>query len=214
MRLSAALVWCCVAVSVYALAACSDAKAPSADEPGAPLPMCGEGFPQGCVQPVDEARGLIYTAGEDGYAFRLLTLSDSEELQSFTQARDVSTPDPMLLDVNLDGASELFVPVTGGMSNTLYRVWRLEEGRYVLADEVGANTLERDEQTGLLGVGVAVSAVRYSYDVYGLGEDGLEHVYTLESDLADGACVLMPGPGFDEMELDADALLSACEAGL
>ena len=100
------------------------------------------------------------------------------------------------------------------MSNTLYRVWRLEEGRYVLADEVGANTLERDEQTGLLGVGVAVSAVRYSYDVYGLGEDGLEHVYTLESDLADGACVLMPGPGFDEMELDADALLSACEAEL
>lgn len=169
MRLSAALVWLCVAVSVYALAACSDAKAPSADEPGAPLPMCGEGFPQGCVQPVDEARGLIYTAEEDGYDFRLLTLSDSEERQSFTEARDVSTPDPMLLDVNLDGASELFVPVTGGMSNTLYRVWRLEEGRYVLADEVGANTLERDEQTGLLGVGVAVSAVRYSYQVHGLG---------------------------------------------
>lgn len=198
------------AVSLTLLSACgqgADAPAPSAR-----LALCGEGLAEGCVQLVSDTTGLTYTATEGGYDFRLVALEDGAELQRFSEEHGNAISAPSLEDLVQDGDPELIVPDFTGNVNTLYRVWQLMDGRYQLAGEVNGLGLERDPQTGLVAIASRSSAVSYGYHGYVLSDEGLVLAYALESDFADGACVLTPGPAFEAAGLNANALLTACEA--
>lgn len=200
------------ALGLTLLSACGqDADAPA---PSASLALCSADFAEGCVQSVSDTAGLIYAATEGGYDFRLLALEDGAELQRFSEEHGNAISGPSLEDLDQDGDPELIVPDFTGNVNTLYRVWQLVDGRYQLAGEVNGLGLERDPQTGLLAIASRSSAVRYAYHAYELGEGGLVLAYALESDFADRACVLTPGPAFEATGLDTNALLTACEAEL
>lgn len=200
------------------ITACSpaevEAPAPSAVSSSARLAMCGEGLAEGCVQSVSDTTGLIYTATDGGYDFRLLALEGGTELQRFSETHGDAMSAPSLEDLDQDGDPELIVPDFTGNVNTVYRIRHLMDGRFEPAGEVSGLGLERDEDTGLLGITSRSSAVRYGYHAYVLSDDGLVLAYALESDLADRACVLTPGPAFDAAGLDANTLLTACEAEL
>ena len=204
-------------ISALLLAGCdqpspeADAEAPA---PSARLAMCGEGLAEGCVQSVSDTTGLIYTATEGGYDFRLLALEDGAELQSFTEAHGNAMSAPSLEDLDQDGDPELIIPDFTGNVNTVYRVRQLIDGRFEPTGEVSGLGLERDAETGLLGISSRSSAVQYAYHAYVLSDEGLVLAYEVDSDLADRACVLTPGPAFDAAGLDANTLLTACEAEL
>jgi hypothetical protein len=191
-----------------------EAEAPSVQQASARLAMCGEGLAEGCVQSVSDTTGLIYTATDGGYDFRLLALEDGAELQSFDEEHGNAMSAPSLEDLDQDGDPELIIPDFTGNVNTVYRIRQLIDGRFEPAGEVSGLGLERDEETGLLGISSRGSAVQYAYHAYVLSDDGLVLAYELDSDLADRACVLTPGPAFDATGLDANELLTACEAAL
>lgn len=178
------------------------------------LPQCGDALAEGCVATINDTLGLSYTAREDSYAFSLLALEDAAELQSFSEAHGNAISGPSLEDIDQDGDPELIVPDFLGTVNTVYRIWQLVDGRFEMAGEVSGFDLEHDPDTGLIGLTSRSSAVQYVYQAYLLTEEGLVLAYALDSDFADSACVLTPGPVFDLMGLDADALLTACEAEL
>lgn len=205
-------------VSLTLLSACtqpsssSDAEAPT---PSARLAMCGEGLAEGCVQSVSDTTGLIYTATEGGYDFRLLALEDGAELQSFGEEHGNAVSGPSLQDLDQDGDLELIVPDFTGNVNTVYRIWQqVSDERFEPAGELSGFDLTPDVQTGLIGISSRGSAVQYSYNTYVLTEDGLVLVYQLDTDYADAACVLTQGPAFEASSHDADLLLNACEAEL
>lgn len=194
-----------------ALAASACAPQSTVDEG---LLLCDGAMEEGCVAAVSDTLGLTYAAREDGYDFTLLALEDGEALQSFDEERGNALSGPYLEDFDQDGDPELIIPDFTGNVNTAYRIRQLIDGRFEPAGEVSGLGLERDEESGLLGISSRSSAVSYGHHVYVLSDDGLVLVYALESDLADRACVLTPGPAFDAAGQTADALLSACEAGL
>lgn len=194
------------------LSACGQGA--GAPAPSASLALCSEALAEGCVQSVNDTTGLIYTATEGGYAFRLLALEDGAELQSFDEEHGNAMSGPSLEDIDQDGDPELIVPDFTGNVNTAYRIWQLIDGRFTPAGEVSGLGLERDAETGLLGITSRNSAVSYGYHAYVLSEDGLVLAYALESDFADRACVLTPGPAFEAAGLEANALLTACESEL
>ena len=205
-------------VSLTLLSACnqpsssSDAEAPT---PSARLNMCGEGLAEGCVQSVTDTTGLIYSAIDGGYDFRLLALEDGAGLQSFGEEHGNAVSGPSLQDLDQDGDLELIVPDFTGNVNTVYRIWQqVSEERFEPAGELSGFDLTPDVQTGLIGISSRGSAVQYSYNTYVLTEDGLVLVYQLDTDYADAACVLTQGPAFEASSHDADLLLNACEAEL
>ncbi len=205
-------------VSLTLLGACSQPSSSSeADAPAhsARLAMCGDGLAEGCVEAVSDTKGLIYSATDGGYEFRLLALEDGAELQRFGEEHGNAVSGPSLEDLDQDGDLELIIPDFTGNVNTVYRIWQqVSDARFEPAGEVSGFDLTPDVQTGLIGISSRGSAVQYSYTTHVLTEDGLVLVYQLDADYADAACVLTQGPAFEASSHDADLLLNGCEAEL
>ena len=213
MAHSSDLALCSAALGALVLAACSEAG-PSVVRPDPSLILCDDGLAEACFEQVSDTTGLMYARTEGGYAFRLLAMQDGAELQSFTETHGNAISGPSLEDLDQDGDPELIVPDFTGTVNTVYRIWQLIDGRFALAGEVSGFDLEHDPETGLIGLSSRSSAIQYVYQAYLLTEEGLVLAYAMDSNFGDRTCVLTPGPVFDLMGLDANALLTACEAEL
>lgn len=138
---------------------------------------------------------------------------DGGDYQIFEES--VSTPgNPELADVNNDGRLELMVPTYLGNVNTNWSVYQQLDGALAKAGEVNGLGLSYDDQTGLAAISSRSSAVSWVIQRYRLDEAGLSLVYALNTDMAEQTCSLEQGPAFAASGLNANDILTRCEAGM
>ena len=174
-----------------------------------------------CVLALGEDLLVFFDYGPfEGDGFRgasALTIAvnpvDGGDYQVFEETVSTSG-NPELGDVNNDGMLELMVPTYLGNVNTSWSVYQQLDGGLAKAGEVSGLDLSYDDQTGLTAISARSSAVSWVIQRYRLDDAGLTLVYALNTDMAEQTCSLDQGPAFATSGLNANDILTRCEAGM
>ncbi len=174
-----------------------------------------------CVLALGEDMLVFFDYGpveDDGFrGASALTIAvnpfDGGDYQTFEETVS-SSGNPELADVNNDGLLELMVPTYLGNVNTNWSVYQQLDGALDKAGEVSGLGLSYDDQSGLAAISARSSAVSWVIERYRLDEAGLTLVYALNTDMAEQTCSLDQGPAFAASGLNANDILTRCEAGM
>jgi|GEM_PF-6710748 len=119
---------------------------------------------------------------------------------------------PGLRDINLDGADDLFIPVSESMVNNTFMVWQLDaDGFYQPSGFIDGYGIDAFENRGELIIATErLNAATYVESARLLDRDGFIHLYDMRIDYAARECTLVDPNGVMAAGLNDEALIAEC----
>lgn len=121
---------------------------------------------------------------------------------------------PGLRDINLDGADDLFIPISESMVNNTFMVWQLDpDGFYEPSGFISGFGIDAFENRGELIITTErMNAATYVESARLLDQDGFIHLYDMIVDYAARQCTIVDPNGIMAAGLNEQALIAECMA--